>query len=219
MSRTSTRGDIFNVKTKWARLARERESWQKREHREELRNSEHERLNRLKHFIIKPPTSSYSEKRREPCQFVSEGGKPAVRSKSPLIFLSCIKGTVLMRGYSVEQALRICTVYLILPASVYTHLGGISPKIHFACFFSPLHMCTEPSCCGSIVAPLIVGRFTPSHLFDKTALSSLMQQPVVQHNNTTYFCSRGGSPARWMCAQKGIKGWVCWWRGIGSGKI
>lgn len=73
-------------------------------------------------------------------------------SNRPLIFLSCIKGTILLGGYAGEQACLIFTVYLMLPANVYIYLIGISPQKHHACFVSPMHMDTKPLRFSSIVS-------------------------------------------------------------------
>lgn len=72
------------------------------------------------------------KKSPEPCRFVSEGEKPVVRSNRPLIFLSCIKETILLGWYTREQALLIFTVYLMLFANVYMHLSGICPRLLFS---------------------------------------------------------------------------------------
>lgn len=152
---------------KWARLERERtgnrgntkgRSW-------EIQSTRG--LNRLQHFIIKTPTSSYWEEKKwspEPCRFVSEGEKSTVRSNRPLIFLSCIKGTILLGGYAGEQALLIFTVYLVLCTNIYIHLCGTSPKIHNPIFCSSLHTETRPCCFGFIVS---FRRVTASYPFDK----------------------------------------------------
>ncbi len=123
------------------------------------------------------------EKSSEPCRFVSEGEKPVVRSNRPLIFLSCIKGTILLGGYAGEHARLIFTVYLMLSANVYIHLHGICPKIHNAGFCSPLRMNTKPLFFGCIVS---VKRIT-SDFFDKVSLAVInpkRQQPGLQQYST-----------------------------------
>lgn len=74
----------------------------------------------------------------EPCRFVSEGEKSAVRSNRPLIFLSCIKGTTL-GGCAGEQALLIFSVYLMLFTNVCTLLLGTSPNPKYTIQASVLH--------------------------------------------------------------------------------
>ena len=87
--------------------------------RDELRTSEREGLKTRQHFIIPTLQQAAIQKKKkkkkspELCRFVSEGEMQTVRSNRPLIFLSCIKGTVLLGGYAGEQALLIFTVYLM----------------------------------------------------------------------------------------------------------
>lgn len=147
----------------------------------------------------------------EPCRFVSEGEKPAVRSNRPLIFLSCIKETILLGGYAGEQALLIFTVYLVLSSNVYIHLGGISRRIHSAGFYSPtaygykaLALSVVLCLSEELQHPISLTRLFPA------VINLQEQQPVVQNDacktnclSPSFFCPCRitGQPVDVPCGQ------------------
>lgn len=164
-------------------------------------------MNRRQYFIIKTPTSYSEEKKKgpEPCQFVSQGEKPAVRSNRPLIFLSCIKGTILLGGYTGEQALLIFTVYLILCQCIHSPQWNQS-QIHCTDFFT--HCIWIQSPCALVVLCLSVldRRITASYFFDKTSPTGInpqKQQPVVQLNVTKAYSVSIYFPFLHLCSITG----------------
>lgn len=211
------------MKTRWARLEREKESKRRNTKGrsweiQSMRDWTDCNISSSKLQLFKKE----KKKRRspEPCRFVSEGEKPAVRSNRPLIFLPCIKGTILLGGYAGEQALLIFTVYL---TNVYIHLHGISPKIHFARFCSPLYMGTKLWCFGCTES---VRRITASYFSDKTSLAVINPpKAATKWFNTmpqklprcpsSLFCLCVGSLARLMFrVGKRNQESICWWRGM-----
>lgn len=148
------------------------------------------------------------KKSPELCQFVSEGEKPAVRSNSPLIFLSCIKWTVPSGRFAGEQYLLIFTVYLMVSPNVYKNPWGITAKIQ-------LHMDTKPLC-FAIIMSVSACQTNYSILFLSHGFHRC-HKPLVQHraikpSSVSFLPSTVCVPDHWpdwfLVWTRGINGWT-----------
>lgn len=129
----------------------------------------------------------------EPCRFVSEGEKPAVRSNRPLIFLSCIKGTTLGRIRWWTSSSYIHCLSYALCQCIHVPPWNQSQNILCRLLFRIANGYKTLVLWLYCVCLYLSEEFTASYFFDKASLAVInlqKQQPVVRHNATkaTFFC-------------------------------
>lgn len=133
------------------------------------------------------------KKSPEPCQFVSEGEKPAVRSNRPLIFLSCIKGnhTLGRICWWTSTSYIHCLSYTLCQC-IHTPQWNQSQNTLCRLLFPTAYMDTKPLCFRSIVLSICACQKNYSILFlwqdfSTSAINPQKQQPVAQRIATKAF--------------------------------